>query len=104
MTRRGANSISPRNRRVEAYDNSIAWREDWICFFRERLEEIKDSEVEHENEEIVKFCWPTEVLEILDNPVETFSGSLSGIRRIRDDITFQVRKMTKVPKPMHKMM
>ena len=44
--RRGANSISPRNRRVETYDNSRALNEEWICFFKQQCEELKDSEKE----------------------------------------------------------
>ena len=42
------------------------------------------------------------MLEILDNPAETFQGSLSGIARLRDDINVQFQKMTK-PKPVSKL-
>ena len=90
--RRGANSISPRNRRVEAYDNSVALREEWISFFKDECESLKDSEKEHNDEEIINFCWPTEVLDIINNEAEIFIGSLLGIARLRDEINFLVRK------------
>ena len=47
----------------------------------------------HNDEEIVKFCWPSEVLAIINNEAgEAFTGSLSGIARLRDEINFLVRK------------
>ena len=47
----------------------------------------------HNDEEIVKFCWPSEVLAIINNEAgEAFAGSLSGIARLRDEINFLVRK------------
>ena len=63
-------------------------------FFKERLELIRDSELEQNNEEILKFSWPSEVNAILDNENEAFHGSLYGIMRVREEVRLLLKTET----------
>lgn len=81
-----AQSMRQRSARVPPTDTKEALNEEWIRFFKERLEVISNSEVEHNNAKIINFSWPGEVLALVNNPAEQFHGSLAGIGRMRHEV------------------
>jgi len=58
--------------------------EEWILFLRERLHSIKNSVVEHNNVEVVKFSWPSILLQHLNEP--SFKNSLTHVARLRNEM------------------
>ena len=55
-------------------------------FFYERLETIRNSEVEQNNEEIVQFSWPAEIFDKLKEEECKFDQSLVEIGKMRNEV------------------
>ena len=61
--------------------------EEWIRFFKSRLVEISQSELEHYNAKIISFSWPKEVLATINDTTSELTGSLNTIPLFRSEVS-----------------